>query len=79
MTNVMNQQLNKYYFLIVLFSALACPNLFASNVGSYIINSSFETQKVYQDSFELKEGDSRITFQGHYYYDPETKTNKLFF
>lgn len=29
--------------------------------------------------FELKEGDSRITFQGHYYYDPKTKTNKLYF
>ncbi len=29
--------------------------------------------------FELKEGDSRITFQGHYYYDPKLKTNKLYF
>ena len=29
--------------------------------------------------FELKEGDSRITFQGHYYYDPKSKTNKLYF
>lgn len=29
--------------------------------------------------FELKKGDSRITFQGHYYYDSNTKTNKLFF
>lgn len=29
--------------------------------------------------FELKKGDSRITLQGHYYYDPNSKTNKLFF
>lgn len=29
--------------------------------------------------FELKEGDSRITLQGHYYYDSNSKTNKLFF
>ena len=28
---------------------------------------------------ELKENDSRITLQGHYYYDSVTKTNKLFF
>ena len=29
--------------------------------------------------FEIKKGDSRITLQGHYYYDPDTNTNKLFF
>lgn len=29
--------------------------------------------------FELKKGDSRITLQGHYYYNPNSKTNKLFF
>jgi hypothetical protein len=28
---------------------------------------------------ELKQNDSRITFQGHYYYDPVTNSNKLFF
>lgn len=28
---------------------------------------------------ELKQNDSRITFQGHYYYDPITNSNKLFF
>lgn len=29
--------------------------------------------------FELKDGDSRITLQGHFYYDELSKTNKLYF
>jgi len=75
---------NKIYSFVSLIEAKGITPYLDYKTG--IKNYKFGTLHIWKGNtphrigeLELKENNSRITLQGHYYYDPNSKTNKLFF